>query len=197
MKKRRLIKFIFGKILLPSKRFKNFSLFTFHFSLFLLFALSLTISAQEESYEDTAPPPLKIVSKEEKSSLEAETKISERTKLALALMENRLRRAEDFNTRGLYGEMYDELGGFNALMDNTLIFLNKNDTGRGKVLNNFKRLEISLRRFVPRIEMIRRELPAKYESYVRNLIRNVRAARSKAVEPFFGDSVIPDDSRGN
>ncbi|HXG83878.1 MAG TPA: hypothetical protein VNI84_07615, partial [Pyrinomonadaceae bacterium] len=76
-------------------------------------------------------------------------------------------------------------------------FLNKNDTGRGKVLNNFKRLELSLRRFVPRIELIRRELPAKYEFYVRNLIKNVRAARSKAVEPFFSDSVVPNDGKGN
>ncbi|HXG85158.1 MAG TPA: hypothetical protein VNI84_14150, partial [Pyrinomonadaceae bacterium] len=152
---------------MPLRCFNRFSLFTFSFSLFFLLVLSVTISAQEDAYEDTVPPPLKIISKDEKTSLEAETNVTDRTKLALTLMENRLKRAEDFNGRSLYREMYDELGGFHGLIDDTLVFLNKNDTGRGKVLNNFKRLELSLRRFVPRIELIRRELPAKYEFYVR------------------------------
>jgi hypothetical protein len=193
MKQKPPIKIIFGEIVLLSKNFKHFSLFAFGFSLLFLFALTVPVSAQEESFEDTAPPPLKIISKGERTSLEAETNVSERTKLALTLMENRLKRAEDFNARGLYGEMFDELGGFHALIDNTLFFLNKNDTNRGKVLNNFKRLELNLRRFIPRIELIRRELPARYELYVRSLIKNLRAARGKAVEPFFGDSVVPND----
>ena len=186
---------VFGTKILTTKHFKNFSLFTFHFSFVFLFALS--ISAQEEAAQDIAPPPLKIISKTEKSALEAETRISERTKLNLALMENRLKLAEDFAARSLYGEMSDELAGFHALTDDALAFLNKNDTGRGKVLNSFKRLELNLRRFIPRIELIRRELPARYEFYVRGLIKNIRAARSKAVEPFFGDSIVRDDSEGN
>ena len=86
--------------------------------------------------------------------------------------------------------MFGELGGFDALIDDTLAFLKKNVSGHGKALNNYKKLEICLRKFTPRIELIRRELPAKYEYYVRGLMREVRAARSKAVEPMFADTVV-------
>ncbi|MEK7855704.1 MAG: hypothetical protein AAB288_06415, partial [Acidobacteriota bacterium] len=61
----------------------------------------------------------------------------------------------------------------------------------GKVLNNFKRLEIGLRQFRPRLELIRRGIPSEYEPYLRSLIQYVRDARAKAVEPLFGDSVVP------
>lgn len=175
---------------------KNFALFTFAF-LFLVFSFGVDASAQEETYQETAPPPLKIISRSEKSSLDAESDVSDRTKLSLLLMENRLKKAEDYYAKESFAEMSGELGGFQALVDETLNFLNRRDDGRGKVLNNFKRLEINLRRFIPRIELIRRELPARYEPYVRNLIKNIRAARTKAVEPLFDDSVVPSEKKGN
>ena len=182
----------FGKTLFRIVSFKRFSLFAFHF---LLFA-SCVFAQHDEPYQqlqpdDAAPPPLNIISKVEKSSLDAETDVSERTKLSLDLMEARLKRAEDFYAQNTLDQMFNELGGFNALIDNTLAFLKKNDNGSGRVLNNYKKLEISLRKFSPRIELIRRELPAKYEYWVRSLIRNVRAARSKAIEPLYGNSVLP------
>ncbi len=175
---------------------KNSALFAFGFSL-LIFCFCLDVPAQEEQYQQTEPPPLKIVSKAEKSLLAAEADISDRTKLSLTLMENRLKKAENYYAAESFGDMFGELGGFNALIDEALGFLNRRDDGRGKVLNNFKRLEINLRRFIPRIELIRRELPARYEPYVRRLIKTVRAARSKAVEPLFDNSVVPSERTGN
>lgn len=171
-------------------------LFTARFSLLLL-AFCQIAAAQDEQFRDTAPPPLKIISSAEKAALAVETDVSDRTKLSLALIESRLKKAEDFYARESFAEMFVELGGFHALIDGTLDFLNKNDNGRGKVLNNFKRLEINLRRYIPRVELMRRELPAEYEFYVRNLIKNLRAARSRAVEPLFSDSVVPSEKRGN
>lgn len=152
----------------------------------------LGVHAQDDEPKDTAPPPLKIVSKEETRQLNAETDIKKRTKLALDLMETRLKKAETLNSQQKYSEMFDELGGFHALMDKTLDFLDRNDDGGGKILNNFKRLEINLRAFLPRLELIRRDLPARYEFYVRDLAKNVRRARSKAIEPFFGQTVVKD-----
>jgi len=162
-----------------------FLLFTFHFSLF-------TVKGQDEQ-RDVAPPPLKVISKEEKKQLEAEADNTKRTKLALLLMDARLKAAENFFSKQQYREMFDELGGFHALADKTLDFLNRNNDGRGKSLGNFKRFEISLRTFLPRLEIIRRELPAEYEPYVRDLSKSVRLARAKAVEPFFGNTVVEDN----
>jgi hypothetical protein len=167
------------------------SLFAVKF-LFSLFIFSHISFGQNES-QDTAPPPLKIISKNEQSQLNAETEVKRRTKLSLELMEARLLRAEEYGTKENYGEMFTELGGFHALMDNTIAFLNDSDTNKGKVLNNFKRVELSLRKYVTRLELIRRNLPIKYELYVRKLVKYVREARSKAVEPLFGETVLPGD----
>lgn len=158
--------------------------------------LSTPVYSQIEETE-IAPPPLKITSKTEKRLLEEETSVKKHTLLALELMDARIKNAEDFNSRNDYRAMFNELGGFHALIDDTLEYLNQHDTDSGKVLNNFKRLEMSLRKFAPRLELIRRNLPLKYETYVRKLIRYVRAARSKAIEPFFDDSIVQKPNTDN
>jgi len=162
--------------------------FTFHFSLFTFCAF-----AQTDEPKDAAAPPLKMMSKSEKNQLEAETEVKKRTTIALTLMDARLKKAEEFNTKESYEEMFDELGGFHALIDYTLNFLNRNDNGSKSILNNFKKVELSLRSYLSRLEIIRRELPLKYEFYVRGLVKVVRDARTKAVEPLFGNMAVPNN----
>ena len=152
--------------------------------------MSTVAFGQED--DDLAPPPLKILSQEERSRLTAETEVKRRTKLALELMEARLKRAEVHDSGENYDGMFVELGGFHALMDNMLEFLNRSDRDSKRVLDNFKRFEIGLRGFTMRLEMIRHELPLRYDQYVRNLVRNLRAARARAIEPLFDDTVLPE-----
>ena len=87
--------------------------------------------------------------------------------------------------------MYVQLGGFHALMDNTLDFLLDRNLSRDKVLDNCKRFEMGLRKFTPRLGLIRREIPTEYDHYVRVLLKYVRDAREKAIEPLFGNNVVP------
>jgi len=147
--------------------------------------------------DDLAPPPLKLLSQDERSRLGAETEVKRRTKLALELMDTRLKQAERLHTSEGYDEMFVQLGAFHGLMDNMLDFLNKSDKDSGKVLNNFKRFEIGLRGFTPRLQMIHHDVPTRYEQYVRNLIRNLRMARARAIEPLFDDTVVPDKKPGS
>lgn len=156
------------------------------------FSLASPVFAQSEVFE-VEPPPLKILSKTEKSQLEAVAAIKQRTKLALELMEARLISAEGLNAKEEYSGMFLELGSFHALVDNTLDFLDSNDKDSGKVLNNFKRIELSLRKYITRLELIRRNLPIRYELYVRRLVKYIREARTKAVEPLFDDTVVPEN----
>lgn len=155
-----------------------------------VFVLCLSGIAFGQPPLEIAPPPLKTVSKTELSQLEATRDVKKRTQTALELMSARLTQAETLIKQEQLDQMYKELGGFHGLMDNMMAFLNASDRDSGKVLNNFKRFEMGLRQFRPRLELIRRELPSNYEPYVRNLISYVRDARSKAVEPLFGDSVV-------
>lgn len=167
------------------------SRFVFHFC-FLHFVLCIVSFAQEDPLLEVAPPPLKIFSKAERSQLEAKaSELKDRTKLSLELMDLRLDAAEKFAGGREFEAMFAELGGFQALMDDSLDYLNRRHTGSDKkVLDGFKRVEIGLRGFSPRIETMRRELPLRYDDYVRKLMKYVRDARTKATEPLFSDSVV-------
>lgn len=167
------------------------SLFSFAFLFVCVFLGSQNLRAQELEAGGTAPPPLKILSKEEKKQLDETSDLKKRTVLALALMEARIKKAETLDAQNEYAKMYEELGSFHALIDYTLNFLYRANNGKQSSLSNFKRFEIGLRTFPARIEIIRRELPIKYESYLRSLLKYIRETRSKAIEPFFSDSVVP------
>ncbi len=193
-----LLDFIgFKTFSMRGENIRSFYLLPFTFCLLTLCLLtSVNVNAQEDEIPaNIAPPPVKVISKEEKSALAGSSDVKDRTKLAIDLMEARLKKAESLNTSESYNDLLNELGSFNALMDDALKFLNRNDDGRGKVMNTFKKFEMALRAFMPRIELIRRELPDNFEYHVRKLLRTVRDARSKAVEPFFSSSVVND--KGN
>lgn len=186
-----------------STTFSNSNLFNLKRAVslkFLLFSVPLLLcgfistQAQETPANDfAAPPPLKILTKAEKEQLEGEADLKKRTKLALDLMEARLKRAEELDSQNQFTEMYGELGKFHALIDYTLSFLNRSNLGNSKSLNNFKRFEMGLRVYPPRLEVMRRNLPVKYEPYVRDLIESIRETRTKAVDNFFADTVVPNE----
>lgn len=144
----------------------------------------------EDFDPNAAPPPVRAMTNSERTQLDGQQGLKDRTKLALALMSSRLSKAEEFNAKSEHKLMYDELGGFHALMDDTLEFL-ESAPRRDKTLDNLKRFEMTLRGFAPRLGLLRREIPAEYDHYVRVLLKYLRDARSKAIEPLFGDSVVP------
>jgi hypothetical protein len=193
-----LLDFIGFKTFSFRKASRSFYLLPF-FLLSICLLTSAGVKAQESGSNEQAelipanlaPPAVKVISKEEKTALAGVSDIKERTKLALELMDARLKKAEVLNSEESFGALLTELGSFHALMDDTIRFLNRNDNGSGKVMNNFKRFEMALRAFMPRIELIRRDLPDRYEYHVRKLLITVRDTRSKAVEPFFSTTVVP------
>jgi hypothetical protein len=148
----------------------------------------------DEPPQDAAPPPLRIISKNERSMLDGEKNIKKRTQLSLNLMEMRLKNAEELVGQSKFQDTINELGSFQALLETTLNHLEKNDDGGSKADFNFKRLEIGLRKTINRLELVRRELPFKYGYYVEKLQRFVREARAKAIEPLFGTTVLPEEN---
>jgi hypothetical protein len=155
---------------------------------------SQTLFAQDQEDrlpEGVVPPPLNLITKEEKAELEAEEKMKDRTKLALNLIELRLAKSENSAEKQQFQESLDQLGRFQALIRHTFVYLKRNENNKGS-FKNFKRFEMTLREFLPRLELLRRELPYKYGYHVEKMIIFVRDARSEALEPFFDDTVIPE-----
>ena len=149
----------------------------------------------DEPPSDVAPPPLRLISRDERNLLDAETNHKKRTQLSLDLMEARLKNAEGLLAQSKFQDTINELGSFQALMETTLKHLEKNDNGGSKADYNFKRFEIGLRKTINRLELVRRELPFKYGYYVQKLQKFVREARAKAIEPLFGSTVLPEGNR--
>lgn len=157
-----------------------------------ILAASSNAKAQDEPFDpNAAPPPIKRMSADEEKRLESAESPNDRVKLAVDLMEARLRNAESNAASAEYKEMYRDLGAFQALMDDTIDYLYKALADRKKVFDSFKRFEIKLRSFAPRLALIRREIPLEYDPYVRDLLKYLRDARSKAVDPLFGDPPAP------
>ncbi|MGI8668693.1 MAG: hypothetical protein ACR2J3_02470 [Aridibacter sp.] len=151
-------------------------------------------TSAQEKLDDIVPPPLNIITKDEKKQLDAETKMKDRTILALELMENRLLKSAELADKDKYRNSLDELGGFQALVRNTLNYL-KQFEGRNSSLKNFKRFEMTLKTFLPKLELIRREMPFEYSYHVRQMMKFVSDTRSRAIEPMYGDTVISEKGK--
>jgi hypothetical protein len=184
-----LVKFGFSKGKLKCANGNQFLFFAFCLFTFA-FCFPSIASAQPEEPE-VAPPPIRSISKEEKQQLEAESNVKKYTQLALSLMETRLKNAETLTTETNYREALNTLGGFQILLENTLGFLSRNNVENDKVQENLKKLELTLRGQTSRLEVVRRAMPSRYAFYVQKLIRIVRDARTKAIEPLFGETVVP------
>lgn len=157
----------------------------------LAWALLLpTVAVSQADPIELAPPPLSIIPKAEQERLDRAKNVGDRTKLALKMMDERTAGAEIAFSNENFDVMFRELGAFHAIMEDSLDYLTLRNTGKGKVLDNFKRFEIGLRKFMPRLETIRREVPLRYEDYLRKLIIRIRDARTRATEPLFGETVI-------
>jgi hypothetical protein len=159
------------------------------------FLFAVQAQTTDDPPPDAAPPPLRVLTKDERRMLENERDLKKRTQLSLNLMEARLKNAEQLVVQNKFQDTINELGGFQALLESALDHLERNDNGSNKSTYNFKRLEINLRKTIPRLELVRRELPFSYGYYVQRLQRFVREARAKAVEPLFGNSVLPEGNR--
>lgn len=160
----------------------------------LIFLFAINTSAQDDEPKDLVPPSPKMFSEEEKKQLDAVDDTKKRTGLSMELMEARLKKAELATTGEDYRGALDALAGFEALLEDSLKFLSRRNNESRKVLGSFKNLEIALRKQTPRLEVVRRGMPYKYGWYVQRLIKSVREARSKAVEPLFSDTVVPDSN---
>ena len=153
----------------------------------------VSANAQENLLTDVVPPPLSIFSKGESEQLNLQTDMKKRTELALTLMQSRLLKAETLSNEKKYKESLDELGGFQAIMSDAMVYLKRKNSGNGKVLSSYKRFEITLRSFVPRLEIVRRVMPEKFAYHVGQLMKSVRKTRSNAVEPLFDDATLGDN----
>ena len=136
-----------------------------------------------------APPPLRAVSQSERTQLDQTDDRKARIRKTIELASVRLQRAEELVSQQKYDNALMELGGYLALIEDSLKFLGRMDSDRGKTRDLYKRLELALRADGPRLLALRRGAPLEYAIRIKEAEEFARAGRTEALNSFYGHTV--------
>ena len=169
--------------------------FLFTTVLLLTFAAAPSVCAQIEKPTPqptplTAPPPLKVIPREERARLDQTKDQKERLRLTLDLAIAHLTRAEQLTMQTDYELAQEEVGMYHALIEDTLAVLGALKRDSGKTRDLYKRLEMALRAHGPRLTSMRRVTPLEFAVWIKKVEDFARAGRTEALNSFYGHTVV-------
>jgi hypothetical protein len=173
------------------------------FALLLVLLCAPAVFAQEEQPKPspqptplTAPPPFKMIVKEERAEMDATTKdASKRLKLTMEFAGGHLTRAEQHTARGDFEAASAEVGMYHALIENELEFLSTFKRDSNKTRDLYKRLEMALRADGPRLTAMRRITPLEFAVWIKQVEDFARDGRTEALNSFYGHTVVRDPQK--
>jgi len=138
----------------------------------------------------TAPPPFKLIVKEERDQIEAENDAQKRLRLIIDLATAHLTRAEEHTAHSNYEAASAEVGMYQALIENALQFLSTSKRDSNKTRDLYKRLELALRGHGPRLTSMRRITPLEFAVWIKQVEDFARNGRTEALNSFYGHTVV-------
>jgi hypothetical protein len=163
-------------------------------ALLLFVALFISaVNAQEpKSPDQTAPPPAKIITREERTQINQSKDEKARVKLTIELAENHLANAENHTLQQQFDGAASEAGMYWALIEDVFGFMKTLEHDNNRRRDLYKRLELTLRAHGPRWTSMRRSTPAEYAVWIKEIEEFARNGRTEALNSFYGDTVIRD-----
>jgi hypothetical protein len=159
----------------------------------LITAFFSTASAQDpRPPDDTAPPPLRTISREERALINAERDSKDRIKLTLELATAHLATTENQTVRQDYEKAAVAAGRYWALIEDAFTFLKPMKSDSNKTRDLYKRVELTLRAHGPRLATIRRTTPIEYSVWIKEIEDLARKGRTEALNSFYGHTVVRD-----
>lgn len=167
--------------------------------LLLVFLYVPAVSAQEPEPLPTprasptplmAPPPIKIISKEERAQIDQASDSKARIRTTMDLAALRITRAEQLAKQGSYDDALTEVGSYEALIQDSLDFLRDMKRDSNKTRDLCKRVELALRAHGPRLTTMRRETPLEFAVWIKKVEEFSRAARTEVLNTFYGHTVV-------
>ena len=140
--------------------------------------------------DQTAPPPAKVISRNERSQLNLAKDEKARIKLSIELAETHLLNVESHTTQQQFEGAANEAGMYWALIEDALGFMKTVDRKGNKRRDLYKRLELSLRAHGPRWATIRRSTPNEYAVWIKEIEEFARNGRTEALNSFYDNTVI-------
>ena len=147
--------------------------------------LSLLLNAATSGQEpqrttDVAPPPMKTISRVERSQLDEADDPKARVKITLALAETHLANAEARTSQNEFAGAAAAIGRYGALIEDVFAFLKTLKTDSNKTRDLYKRVELALRAHGPRLTAMRRSTPAEYSVWIKEIEDFARNGRTEA-----------------
>jgi hypothetical protein len=141
-----------------------------------------------------APPPMRFVSRTERSELDAAKDPKSRLRSTIKLAEDRLARAENLTGQKAFEEASTEVGGYLGLIGDLREFIGKLERDKGSTRDMYRHLDIAVRPHIPRLAVMRRITPAAYALHLKDAEEYVKDTRAEALESFYGHSVLRESS---
>ncbi len=153
-----------------------------------------TVLAQDPPVvtQPSAPPPVKMITKEDKARIEACKDEKSRLRTIIELADSHLSQAEARTTQEEYDAASAALGKYRALIEEALNAMSELSPDQNKTRDLYKKLELILRAHGPRLTAIRRTTPLEYAVWVKDLEEFAREGRTHALNSFYGTTVVKD-----
>ncbi len=161
-----------------------------------------TVRAQDpHPLDQTAPPPMKIITRAERAQIEQAKEDKARVKLTIELAETHLANVENQTSQQQWEGAAADAGMYWALIDDVLSFLKSIEHDSNRRRDLYKRVELALRSHGPRWTTIRHSTPAEYAVWIKEIEEFARNGRTEALNSFYGQTVMregpqkPSDSK--
>lgn len=159
--------------------------------LLLAFVLVPSVCAQDPQPTPLpAPPPFKMIVKDERAQIDSTKDSSDRLKLIINFSTAHLTVAEQHTAQGNFEAALTEVGMYHALVENALAFLSTFKRDSNKTRDLYKRLELALRGHGPRLTAMRRITPLEFAVWIKKVEDFARAGRTEALNSFYGHTVV-------
>jgi hypothetical protein len=148
------------------------------------------VAQEPQVQQPTAPPPLKVIARLERSQLNDSKDPKARVRTTIELAETHLANAETQTSQRDYDAAASEAGKYWALVEDAFAFLKPISRDNNKTRDLYKRLELALRAHGPRLATIRRTTPSEYAVWIKEIEDFARNGRTEALNSFYGHTVI-------
>jgi hypothetical protein len=152
----------------------------------------LVVGQELRIQEQTAPPPLKIIARQDRTQIEEMKDSKARVRLTLEMAEVHLANAEAQTLHLNYDDAAAEAGKYWALLEDVFVFLDTLKQDSNKTRDLYKRVELTLRAQGPRLSIMRRTTPAAYAVWIKEIEDFARHGRTEALNSFYGHTVVRD-----
>jgi hypothetical protein len=160
----------------------------------VLCAIPAVVYAQPRGPQMPAPPPMRLVSLDERAQLTASKDSKARLRTTIEIGEIHLGRAEVLTTEKKFDQALEEVGRYLGLIEDARRVLADLNSDKNSTRDLYRRFDIALRAHVPRLAVLRRTTPTDYASHIKAAEEVARDTRSEALDSFYGHSVLREDA---